>query len=417
MTFADSHQQERLERILDITRLMAATNDLGRLLRVIIDRSTELLDAERASLFVYEAEPDELVSYVATGVEEIRFPADRGIAGATIQGGRTIHVPDAYADPRFNREIDRQTGFRTREIVSVPLRDHDGQLVAVLQVLNKRGGAFRDADIALAETLAAQAGVALQRARLMEHYVREQEMRRAMAIAREIQQNLLPSEPPQVDGFDVAGASQPADDTGGDTFDFLALPDGRWMLVVADASGHGVGPALVIAETRAMLRAVCLQGADLPNLMGTVNTLLERDLAGGRFVTCFVGVLDAPAADLAYISAGHGPMLFYDRARDQFAEASAVQIPMGIMPELDFSDVAAHHFAPGDLAVICTDGIFEATDVQGEDFGVERTIEILRRDRDLPATRIVENLQQAVKAFTAGRPQSDDITVVAIRRN
>jgi len=158
-----------LQKVLDITRVMVATVDLGDLLQLIIDRSMELLDAERASVFLYEEETNELVSIVAAGSGEIRFPADRGLAGAAAQSKTTINVSDAYADDRFDATTDHKSGFHTRNILTVPLCDHQGELVGLLQVLNKRGGDFGDSDVNLAETLGAQAGVALQRAKLIEH--------------------------------------------------------------------------------------------------------------------------------------------------------------------------------------------------------------------------------------------------------
>jgi len=404
-----------LQKVLEITRLMAATIDLDELLRLIIDRSIELLEAERATLFLYEPDAGELVSRIATGSAEIRIPADKGIAGATVHTGRTINVPDAYADERFNPEVDRQTGFRTRSILSVPLQDHQGQLVGVLQVINKRDGTFIEQDISLAETLAAQAGVLLQRARLIEHFLQKQEMERAMKIARDIQRGLLPAKSPDICGFDVAGFSEPADDTGGDTYDFLPLPDGRWMLAVADASGHGIGPALVIAETRAMLRAISIQGGEIPAVLGTANTLLTRDL-NGRFVTCFLGLLDPLASSLDYAAAGHGPLLFYNRTRDEFTETPATALPLGILAEEDFADVVCHQFEGGDFAVITTDGFFEANGPTDEQFGVPRMLEILRRDRDLPAAEMIDHLHAAVVEFTEGQPQADDLTAIIIRR-
>jgi len=415
MSSGEAKKYQDLLKVLEITRRMAATVDLDSLLELIIERSRELLDAERASLFLYERGTNELVSRIATDADEIRFGADSGIAGATIQTGSTINVPDAAADERFNPQIDRKTGFRTRNILSVPLRDHEGELVGVLQVLNKRRGPFDDADINLAETLGAQAGVLLQRARLIEHYVMKQEMERAMRIARDIQRGLLPDAAPSICGFDVAGFSMPADDTGGDTYDFLALPDGRWMLVVADASGHGIGPALVIAETRAMLRAVSLRGCDLPVVLDTVNELLTADLEG-RFVTCFVGLLDPLISTMTYAAAGHGPLLFYDRSKDAFARIMATGLPLGIMPDVDYTVTVTHGFDGGDFAAITTDGFFEAQNADGEQFGVSRMTEMFRRDRDLPAATMIENLHKAVAEFTAGQPQADDLTAIIIRR-
>jgi len=416
MTSGDAKRNRDLRQVLEITRVMAATADFDKLLGLIIDRGMELLGAERASLFLYESATDELVSRIAAGAGEIRFPAGSGIAGAAVRGGKTLVVADAYADERFNRDIDRETGFRTRNILTVPLRDFLGELVGVLQVLNKRSGPFTDDDVALAETLAAQAGVALQRARLIVHYLAKQEMERAMKIARDIQRRLLPAGAPHVCSFDIAGFSQPADDTGGDTYDFMALPDGRWLLVGADASGHGIGPALVVAETRAMLRAVSRGGREIPGLLGTVNNLLNEDLEDGRFVTCFVGLLDPLRTELIYAAAGHGPMLFYDRRRDHFDQVPATQMPLGIVPELDYTDLLTCRFAGGDFAAVTTDGFFEARNAAGEQFGVGRMIDLLRRDRDRPAAEMIDRLHQAVVAFTHAQPQDDDLTAIVIRK-
>jgi len=415
MPVSDTKRRQDLEKVLEITRLMAAAVELDDVLHLIIERSMELLNAERASLFLYEPQSNELVSRIAIDADEIRFSADRGIAGATIRTKHTINVPDARADPRFNPEIDRQTGFQTRNILSVPLNDHRGELVGVLQILNKRSGEFTTDDVALAETLGAQAGVSLQRARLIEHYVRQQEMERAMKIARDIQRGLFPSEAPRICGFDVAGFSEPADDTGGDTYDFLPLPSGQWMLAVADASGHGIGPALVIAETRAMLRAISLQDCDVSEVLRTANKLLSYDLEG-RFVTCFLGLLDPLMSRLMYATAGHGPLLFYDRQRDEFTRTVATDLPLGIMEEVAYGEVVAHTFRPDDFAVITTDGFHEADNPAGELFGVDRMVQILRRDRDLPAEQMIASLHQAVLAFTDGQPQSDDLTAIVIRR-
>ena len=395
--------------------MMATTVDLDDLLVVIIDRGCDLLGAERASLFLYEPDTNELVSRIALGADEIRFPADKGIAGATLQDCRTIHVPDAYADERFNQNVDRESGYRTRDILSVPLTGHEGERVGVLQVLNKRQGAFDDDDIWLAEALAAQAGVSLQRARLIDHFVAKRQMERALEIAREIQRGQLPAENPQVDGYDLAGFNEAADETGGDVYDFGATPDGRWLVTVADASGHGVGPAIVVAEARAMIRAASLDTWELSRALGTTNTLLDADL-DGRFVTCFLGLLDPAADRLTYASAGHGPMLFYRAADDTFTEVSATGLPLGIMSESDYSETMDFDFAPGDLAVITTDGFFEAAAPDGEDFGTERMKDLLRAHRDRSAAEMIAVLYEEVTAFVGDQPQADDLTAVIIKK-
>ena len=418
MTPSNLEQCADLQKVLEITQMMGATVEADGLLQLIIDRSIELLDAERASLFLYEPETNELVSRIATDVDEIRFSADTGIAGAAVKNGQVINIPDAYADSRFNREIDRQTNFRTRHILAVPLYGHDCQLVGVLQVLNKKDAevGFTEYDVSLALALGAQAGVSIQRARLIDHYVAKQKMERAMKIARDIQRRLLPSKAPEIDGFDVAGYSEPADDTGGDTFDFLALPDGKWMLVVADASGHGIGPALVIAETRAMLRAISCRGCNVGTVLDTVNSLLVGDMLDGRFVTCFLGVLDPAAGTLTYSSAGHGPILFYSRESDEVIELPTTAIPLGITEELEQTESVVQRLQPGDFLAVTTDGFFEAIDSDGAEFSIERMTEQLRRNHDLAAADSIASLCRSVNAFTEGQPQADDLTAMIIRK-
>ena len=416
MTRTTDPRVRDLQEVLEITRALAATEDLQALLPLVVDRSMELLDAERASVFLYEPESVELVSSVAAGASELRIPADRGIAGETVRSKQTVNVPDAYADDRFNPEVDRQTGFRTRNILSVPLLDYHGELVGVVQVLNRRSGAFGDYEISLAEALAAQAGVALQRARLIRAFLEKQEMDRAMALARDIQQQALPERPPAIEGFDVAGLSEPADATGGDTYDFMCLDDGRCTFMIADATGHGIGPALVIATMRSMLRAVAQHSCDVPTVLRTVNDLLSEDLDDGRFVTCFYSVLDHVSATLSWASAGHGPILLYNRQADTFTEAEGTGLPLGIFAGSDYCGARMLQMQPGDFVAVTTDGFFEAANEQGEPFGVERMMTRLRRDRDLPAETMLRNLHRSVSRFAPTGAGADDRTGILIKK-
>ena len=395
---------------------MVAAADLDSLLGLIIERSMELLEAERATLFLYDAATDQLVSRIAHESEEIRMPADRGIAGACVRGRSVVNVSDAYADERHNKEFDRKSGFRTRNVLAVPLFDYGGELVGVLEVMNKKAGAFGGYDIALLETLAAQAGVVVQRANLIDHYLEKQRMQRAMEIAREIQQGLLPKATPDIPGFDIAAFSQPADETGGDIYDFLPLDEQRLEIVVADATGHGIGPALVIAETRAMLRALRGRAADVPRTLATVNDLLTADLCDARFVTCFFGLLDAADSTLRFASAGHGPMLRYDSQADAFEQMAATAVPLGVLEGVSFEKMVTWTLRAGDFAAILTDGLFEAINAAQEQFGIERVMELLRCCKDMPSAEMVEMLRVTVMSYAGDLPQADDLTAVVVRK-
>ncbi len=402
--------------VLEVSRELAATADLVPLLRKIEQAALQVLRCERATVFLFDSAAGELFSRFATGVDEIRFPADQGIAGEVVRTGAVIEVPVAYADPRFNREIDRRTGFRTRNMIALPLLGFDGATVGVLQVLNKIDGGFDAWDRQLAETLGGQVGVVLQRQLLLEQYAEKQRLQADLNIARDIQRNLLPERPPEVPGFDLAGFNQPADETGGDCYDFMPLEDGCVGITIADATGHGIGPALVIAECRALFRATIGLSRDLAANVCRINDLLCEDLPSDRFVTAFFGLLDPADGSLVHHSAGHGPLIQYRRAEDRFTELKPSGIPLGIMRGARFDAPQRLVMSPGDLMVLVTDGFLEWARADGEQFGAARLEQTVRRHRDEPSAAIIDAIREAVLSFAAGTPQADDLTAVVIRR-
>ena len=264
-----------LERILEVTRSLARPSDTTTMLENIIDASRTVLEAERGTVFLYDAKNKELVARVATGQVEMRVPDDKGIVGKCAQTRRVINVPDCYADPRFNQDIDRETGYRTRCLMTVPLIGHDDSLEGVLQVLNKRDGVFTETDERVATALAAQCAVALQRTRLLKDLVSKERMERELLVARQIQMRVLPQVMPQIEGCDVFGWCRPADQTGGDIFDLLTKlvvdKRGRVALaidlrrdiavgIIADGLAHG---ALAVCFGCQTVEAVIGAGDDV----------------------------------------------------------------------------------------------------------------------------------------------------------
>lgn len=410
-----------LEHLLEVARQLGASVELDPLLEVIATAATTVLDCERATVFLYDASTEELYSRVATGIEdsamtEIRFPASRGIAGEVARTGNVITLADAYADPRFNPDFDRQSGFRTRTMLAFPLRGHDSTTVGVLQVLNKRSGQFDRHDEELVRFLGAQAGVAIQRQMLLQEYADKQRIQRELNIARSIQQGLLPREQPTVAGYDIAGWNQPADETGGDSFDFLPFNDGNLAIALADATGHGIGAALIMAETRALFRATVRQTRDLPRVMTEINDLLCIDLPDGKFNTAFFGFLDPGQNTVRFLSAGQGPILVYAAATGEVRELETHGLPLGIIPEAEYDATTLLQLAPGDMLVLLTDGFYEWDRPDGEQFGTERIADLIRQHHHLPAAEFIQVVYRAVVEFSAGTRQGDDLTAVIVRR-
>jgi len=234
--------------------------------------------------------------------------------------------------------------------------------------------------------------------------------------ARGIQQDLLPRQPPVSPEFDIAGWNRPADATGGDYFDWQELADGRIAISLADVSGHGIGPALVMAVCRAYARASFPTARDLPGVMTQLNELLVKDLPSERYVTMVVAWLDPANSRLELISAGHGPLLHYDLARDQFQSIEPQGIPFGLFPGFQYGSPHCLEMAPGDLLVLTTDGFFEWANVHDEQFGLARLQETVRSARHLQSSEIIRQLHAAVVNFAGGTNQQDDLTAVIVKR-
>jgi phosphoserine phosphatase len=240
-------------------------------------------------------------------------------------------------------------------------------------------------------------------------------MQRDMDIARSIQQQILPKAPPKIEGFDVAGWNRPADETGGDYFDFYQRADGSVAVSVADATGHGIGPALVTAECRALLRASLNGDSELMYAVGKVNDLLCTDLPSDRFVTAFVSLVSPNRNEVPYLAAGHGPSLVI-RHGGQVEQLGSTGIPLGIMPQYPFEMAEPVQLCSGDSLIIVTDGLFEWQDAHGQDYGIDRLGETFSQYRKLPAAEMIERTHEELLCFAGGQPQSDDLTAVVVKR-
>ncbi|MCE9589607.1 MAG: PP2C family protein-serine/threonine phosphatase [Planctomycetes bacterium] len=238
-----------------------------------------------------------------------------------------------------------------------------------------------------------------------------------LSMARDIQRGLLPQSSPTIPGFDIAGMSRAADQTGGDYYDWQELPDGRLAIVLADVSGHGIAPALVMAVCRAYARASLPLMTDPGTLLERINTLVHEDVRGGRFVTFVLTVLDGPRSRFDVVSAGHGPTLLLRAATGEVQQFGGDGMPLGVLPNEEYGRAQSVELASGDVLLMATDGFFEwqrASDNQ--QFGIERLVQLLKRIGHEDAATILRRVDEAVLAFSQGSKQKDDVTAVVIKR-
>ena len=412
----DTSDTQALRQILEVTRKLAAPFDLDTMLTEVVNASREVLHADRGTVFLYDPVSDELVVRVGTDLDSIRIPADKGIVGESAQTRQVINVPDCYADPRFNRDIDRQTGYRSRCMLTIPLIGYEDSLVGVLQILNKHDGVFDARDEYVAQALAAQAAVVLHRARVTEQIIESERIGREISVARDVQMATLPKDMPEIPGYEFGGAFAPTDQTGGDLYDFVPLGNDRLFMLMGDATGHGIGPALSATQVRAMLRVALRLQSSLDDAFIHINDQLCEDLPDDRFVTGFFGLLDAATHTVRFHSGGQGPIMHYQADMGEFDWHPATTFPLGYMPH---SELGAPHTAaldPGDVLGLISDGIYEYENESGEQFGRRGVMRVLDEHPHAGAQELVDLIMDAARRHGGAAPQADDITIVLARR-
>lgn len=261
-----------------------------------------------------------------------------------------------------------------------------------------------------------------ERARLLEERFRMVKLEEDLEVARRIQQGLLPATLPVVPGYDLAVFSLAAQQTGGDIYDIVELPShepekpAKVLILIADATGHGIGPALSVTQMRSMLRIGIRLSTDLGKLLDTINLQVCQDLEANRFITVFVGILDPATHTMQYLSAGHGPLLIY-HAQDKSVELlKPTSMPMGVSPEARHDAVKNVVFEPGDRAVLLTDGFHEAMNAQRRTFSLDRMIEFVQSRNGDTSEAWIAALLAEIDLHAHGEKQADDRTAVVFRR-
>jgi PAS domain S-box-containing protein len=246
-----------------------------------------------------------------------------------------------------------------------------------------------------------------------ERALREKEEQ--LRVARDIQQRLFPKAAPAMPGYDLAGASYPAEATGGDYFDYLPMLHDGLGIVVGDVTGHGIGPALLMAETRAYLRIVALNRALVGEVLTRANRVLAEDVGSERFVTVLLARLDAAARTLAYANAGHPAGYVLDRQGSLRMKLKRTGPPLGVRPDTAYADSPKVPLESGDLVLLLTDGFEETMAPDNSFYGAERALEVVRAHQDQPAQDIVAALYASVREFAQGEAQLDDLTVIVLK--
>jgi phosphoserine phosphatase RsbU/P len=423
MTMTELDLSQRYAAILDMAQRISRTFDLGEILHSLLEAVRQVVPYDAAGVFVLNESlglPGLNADRVIAAMAAVGFEADpnrgdpmsrlgRGIIGRVITTGRPIVAADVRLDPHY--VCGRRASLSE---VAVPI-SNNGKVIGALNLESDRVGAYAEADIAELIHFAVVAAISIEKAVLHHQVLEKQHLEHHLALAREVQVNLLPASAPLVAGYDLAGVNLATMEIGGDYYDYLPLGDGRLALVVADVSGKGMAAALIMATFRAALRAELRRAGTLEAVMESVDALLQESIDPSRYVTAVCGVLDAGTGEFNYVNCGQAPpMLIRRDGRCALLDKGrpALGMPVRVAGESGLVTLE-----PGDMLAIFTDGVVELTNASDEEFGCPRLESVLRERSGLPAARVVRDVQQATADFRGLPAYEDDFTLMVVQRN
>ncbi len=427
-TGSDTSEKLDLASVLKSTQAMSSEIVLVNLLEKLLNITMENAGAQKGFL-VLESDGQLLVEgemsvdrKVVKVHQSTPLESSQALSRSIVNYVARTHVP-IILDDAANEGKYINTPYvlknQPKSILCMPLIAKE-KLAGVLYLENNlTTGVFTPGHLDALKVLSSQAVISLENARLYDRladYSRSlEEIIAALNLAQEVQQNLLPQRPPQLESIDVAGQSLYCDETGGDYYDYIELPNRSLGIVVGDVSGHGISAALLMASVRGYLRAQATLPGAIGDIITRVNRLISVDTAEtGQFMTLFYLVVEPRNNRIIWVRAGHDPGFLYCPHSDRFEALSGAGIALGVDETWNFEDFN-RTVKPGQIVLLTTDGIFEAHNPEGEMFGKSRFKELVRHNAGLEAEGIRKIVFEAVTEFRGDEPQEDDITLVVLK--
>ncbi|HEU4511450.1 MAG TPA: GAF domain-containing SpoIIE family protein phosphatase [Pyrinomonadaceae bacterium] len=413
---------DKLRMLLDITKKISRSLDLQEVLNLVMDTLDSLIPYDAAGIFVLQCldrdqvpEGEEPCTFKAESVRGydidelsgLHLKLGEGFIGSVALSATPMISPDVRNDPVYINARDR-----TRSEMVAPIISND-EVIGVFDLESDELNAYSSDDLDVLMLLASQVAIIIEKVMLHEQMIETKRLQGQLEVARQVQLELLPPRDPALPGYDISAYNYPSEEVSGDYYDWVRIYDDEIGIVIADVSGKGVPAAILMAFLRASLRAATHIGYATNISMGKVNYLLWESIERNQFVTAFHGILDASNRTLSYSNAGHNPPLLLKANGDtQFIEHG--ELPLGM-----FSETRYHEYhlliEPGDVLVLYTDGVTEASSPDGVEFGRDRLAQAVKENCDQPARELIASLEMAVLGWTANAGATDDVTFFVIK--
>ncbi|MEW5869361.1 MAG: PP2C family protein-serine/threonine phosphatase [Chloroflexota bacterium] len=412
---------DRLALLYNLAQTFNSSLDLDEVLNRVIDEVIVAVRAERGFVMLHD-EGGALAFRVARGMDqnsinEPVFQVSMSVVEWVAQQGEPTLTVDAQTDPRFSMQQSvRLLGLRS--ILCAPLKLKE-RVLGVVYVDNRvQSGIFTEDDLELLNSIASSAAVAIENARLYQVAVEKGRLERELQMARQVQASLLAEETPALPGWDFVARWFPAREVAGDYYDFIPDTADRLGVVVADVSDKGMPAALFMALTRSIVRASLDGAKSSAEGIARANRLICADATSGMFVTLFYALVDPSEGRVTYVNAGHNPPLFFQRRQSgagQMTRLGRTGMALGVEAESDYQQFTLA-LKPGDFLLLYTDGVTDALNAQGEEFGLERLEQVVSANSSRTAPEIGAALQKAIEDFLGTTALFDDITLMVVQR-
>jgi sigma-B regulation protein RsbU (phosphoserine phosphatase) len=408
---------EELSILNDIATTINSAVSLETLIEKIVHKCIKHLGAVQGTVTLLESHKQNspfrtMIRSTDTSRDVLPYHLDTQLTGWMLKNKKPLLINNFQDDDDF--QTVHSDDYPIKSLLSVPLI-LKGRLIGSLNVFNKRAeGGFTEGDKRLLTIIATQSAHVIENARLLEEQRILQLMQEEMRLACKIQMDLLPSDAPVIAGYDFAGRSIPAKAVGGDYFDFIQLDENRIAVCLGDVVGKGMPAALLMANLQATLRAQTEKLLSAEECIKRSNMLMFKSTDIDKFVTLFYGILNCNENMLCYCNAGHNYPFLFSEGGDH-KRLTVGGLVLGALEEFDFKQETVP-FHPGDTLLIFSDGISEAQNEEGEDFGENRLAEVVAGIKDSSAVQVIDTVMEAVCDFTGDKPQFDDMTILVVKR-
>ncbi len=409
---------DKLRMLLEITKTISRSLDLDEVLNLVMDTLVSLIPYDAAGIYLIEFSPEDKSPYIfkskvirgyqiSFDLIEPRLKLGEGFLGTVAQSGKPIISADVSLDDRYfaAREL-------TRSEMLAPIVSND-RVIGVFDLESDRLDAYSEDDLAVLQLLTSQVAIIIEKVRLHEEVVEKKRIQAQLEIARQVQLELLPEHDPAITNFDISAYIFPAEEVSGDYYDWVSVFDDQIGIVVADAVGKGIPAALLMSFLRASLRSAVQIGYAPHIAFSKVNNLLRDSIKDNQFITGIYGLLDSTNKTFVFSNAGHNPpLLIKPDGEYRFVEYG--DVPLGM-----FADAHYHQhfirFEPGQVLVIYTDGITEAANPSGDEYGQDRFAKRILDGIHLPAKKMIDHVRKGVADFTERKFLDDDGTLFIVK--